>query len=193
MTTFFIVIFLILFFIILFANCYTVVEEYSTKNVGGGMLLFWPFIVFGIYCLTDPIAERPIFFGVTTMLTLLSALALMAYFFFRGNKTTILLNAIFYFFLFSTLIYRYNNQSVAVINRCETIITADNETLFKLSDSTRFCDWNKDNSLVFTVIKTEKIMSPSDKCIYCGKSVAKHEDKQYTEEEYKKSRNAKMQ
>lgn len=92
----------------------------------------------------------------------------------------------FYFFLFITLIYRYNHQSVAVITRCETIITADNETFFKLSDSTRFCDYDKDNPLVFTVIKTEKIMTPSDKCIYCGKSVAKLEDGQYTEEEHKK-------
>ena len=61
MTTFFIVLFFTLFFIILFANCFTVVEGLSMKNVGGGMLLFWwPFILFGIYCLTDPIAERPI-------------------------------------------------------------------------------------------------------------------------------------
>ena len=148
--------------------------------------IIWPWIDFFLLLIsTESIADEPMLFAITATLTLLSALASIAAVFLCEYKLAQTINIVGYACIFLLLINKYNDQPVANVNVKETIITDNRETFFKLSDSTRFCNWNVSNTDVFTIIKKDEVLLPSDKCILCGKGVAKHVTEQLTEEEYR--------
>ena len=178
-------------FYIVFPICATMAIEGKELSRREKIILLlqiiWLWIDFGLLLIsTESIADGPMLFAITATLTLLSALASIAAIFFCEYKLAQTINIIGYACMFLLLINKYNHQPVANVNVKETIITDNRETFFILSDSTRFCDWNVSNPDVFTIIKKDEVFLPSDKCILCGKGVAKHVTEQRTEEEYLK-------
>ncbi|MBR0072326.1 MAG: hypothetical protein IJP95_00680 [Bacteroidales bacterium] len=60
-------------------------------------------------------------------------------------------------------------------HRCTTIVTEKGDTLFAKSDTTLFCNPNKDVSSVFTLIRnnTSDTLSRQDRCV-CGRKAGSH-------------------
>lgn len=64
------------------------------------------------------------------------------------------------------------------------VVTDNGEILYRMHDASHHCDWNLQDSRVFTVTNPSPEISTRDKCENCGRRLAEHYRRQFSVQEF---------
>lgn len=102
------------------------------------------------------------------------------------KKTNIKASVFICVLCFAFIVYVCGSYPHATITSIKVVKTDNGEILYEMHDASHHCEWNLQDSRVFTVTRPSPEISTRDKCENCGRRLADHYRRQYSEAEYRR-------